>query len=350
MNKRKNQMDQLSKSILSFQKLTKKYQQETQYMRKLYESIKGQCLVFIYMAPKIRKLISEEELSGFIIYLEERFKPIVLSFNHNKSSFENFLLKVASFRALNYLSKKIREERLDFALSKFSYLEEQARVSEKESYLFLNEQQCPEKEREINILRYICTKRPSFQKRIFIYMLSIVPYLDAEFVEKICESFNIDLEETLAIVDVVVRKSTQIPINSREKYLTIRNRNWSRLLYTQLELEQVCENNKFEALQKREQLYLCKNENVNLKLDTLKKKVNYSLLSEVLNIPIGTISSTIYLVKNVLKAIGTDKFEKIADEGSLVSLIQNATIVEELPIFSPFKEFCFDENMVEQEE
>ncbi len=339
MNKTKNHWDQLSKSVISFQKLNEKHGRETEYMKKLYRSIREQCLVKVYMDTRIRKLISEEEMSGFIIYLEERLRPIILGFIPKNTSFEIFFMKVASYRALNYLSKKARKEKMDFALSKFVFLEDQAKEFDDDCFPFTDKQQSPKNARAVNILRHICTKRTSFQKRIFIYMISFVLYLKAETVEKICEDFNMNIEETFAISNKILQEITDKSSKKKVKFLEMRNKNWSYLLYTQLELEQVCEENRFALLQEKEQRYIDKNTLVNQKLDMLRKRTNYSLLSKVLKLPSGTISSTIYLVKNVLKAIETEEFENVLYERKLASFIQAPKEVEELPPFSPFEAF-----------
>ena len=337
----KQNLDPLSKTIRNFQKLNEVHEKETTYMKKLYKSIKGQCLEIVYLSPKIKDLVTEEELSGFILYLEERLKPLILNFDPKRTSFEYYLIKMVSFRALNYLAKKIKEERLDFALSRHVYIEEQARIAEKEWTLFMDEQKCPNKERITNILRYICHKRPSFQKRIFIYLLSILPYIAFETIEKICDAFNIDIEQTLVISNMIFEKMSQCS-TSRDRYLDMRNRNWSQLLLTQFELEQVCESFERGKLQKKEHFYSCRNEQVNIKLDTLRKKLNYQHISKTLKIPPGTISSTVYLVKNVLIAIETGAVGKV-DKRGLVALIQEANEVSSLPDFRPFDVFDIDE-------
>lgn len=343
MSKRGNQLDQLSRSIMNFQRLSEKHELETWYMKKLYESIKSQCLVIVYMAPKIRKLITEEELSGFILYLEERLKPILLSFNPQKMCFEPYLIRVASFRALNYLSKKIKTEKMDFALAKHTYLEDQAKAKDNDWTTVIDKQNSPESERIVKVLRYICQKRPSFQKRLFIYALSIMPFLESKTIERICKNFNINIRQTLILSNRIVDQTNMDTVTRREKYLEMRNRNWSHLLYTQLELEQVCESTKLKLLQKKEQYYIDKNNDVNLRIEMLRKKLNYQIIGKVLNVPTGTISSTIYLVKNVLKAIGTEELSVVSDRRGLVALIENADVVDSLPRFSPFKVFGVEE-------
>ncbi len=340
MKKAKNQWDELSKSVICFQKLNQKHEKETYYMKKMYKSIRERCLVMVYMDRKIRKLISEEEMSGFIIYLDERLKQIILGFTpRNNTSFEIFFMKVVSFRALNYLAKIIRKEKMDFALSKFVYQEDQTQKVDDKYFLFTDSQQDPKNEQIIRNLRYICAKRTSFQKRIFIYMISFVLYLKTDTIERICKNFNIKIEETIAIANKVIKDTIEKENTRKDKFLEIRNKNWSKLLYTQLELEQVCEENKLVKLQKKEQSYIDKNTHVNQKLDMLRKRINYSLMAKVLKIPSGTISSTVYMVKNILKAIEAEELEKVLYEQKVSTCIQIPKEVEEIPLFSPFEAF-----------
>lgn len=343
MNDEKNQYELLSESIRNFQKLNEAHEKETKYMKQLYESIKDQCLVLVYMSPRIKNLITEEEMSGFIIYLEERLKPILLAFNPEKSCFETYITKVVSFRALNYLSKKIRAEKMDFALAKYTYQEEQIKALESQ-WLMANERykEGSNYNNTVKILRYLCHIKPSFQKRLFIFLISIFPYLMTTTKEKICKDFNFDLEQTFQIYNRVIEKASQKAAGKREqKYLEKRNRSWSRFLYAQEELELIGETSgEYKGknkLEKQIEFYKRINGAANSTLNSLRKSLNYVILAKELNMPTGTLSSITYSVRNLLEAIRTKESNDIS--GGLLETINRAEEVEELKRFEPFLEF-----------
>ena len=336
---KKNPLDALSKSVINLQRLIEKHGDERK-IKRLLETIKMQCLVEVYTSPIIAKLVSEEEMSGFILYLNERLQPILLSYKEEKCSFKNYLIQMASFRALNYLSKRAKLLKMDFALAQYSFVEEQARnYNSKSSNPAEEVQKRYENEEVINILRYMCIKRPSLQRKIFIYLVGIFPYLSSDVIDNMCKSFNIDIDQTLKIFERIFEKSIKpnsTPI--RKKILDRRNKSWSFLLYT----ENIIEHSSFigmesDKLEQQANKYRRKNEIANSKLDDLKKNMSYSIIAKELKIPAGTISSTVYFIRNILEGIGLEKRDGV------MSLIRQPVKNVVLPRFEPFVEFGLTE-------
>lgn len=336
------QLDPLSKLVVKLQKLNP---EERKY-KALYENIRRQCLVEIYTSPTISNLISEEELSGFLLYLDERLEQLVQSYKPDKNNFKKYLIQAASFRALNYISKKIRMSKMDFALSKYVFTEEQTRIYNSQLHAFVDEpQKVSIDEEAIKFLRYMCIKRPSFHRKIFIYLLVVFPNLSSNTIDDFCSSFNIDIDQTLRISENIFEKSAdKHSFSTRQKFLVKRNKNWSHILYLQTELERANEiGTKSEQLELEMQAnkYRERNEYACSKLETIKKKMRYSIIANELNIPTGTVSSSVYFMRNVLKAIGIEQERKRWLQASVKEV--------ELPVFKPFFEFGLPYELASQE-
>ncbi len=346
MGKTQNQLDSLSKSVINYQKLQAKGGEERKQKR-LYEAIRTQSLVAIYTSAIIARVITEEEMSGFILYLDERLPTIVLSYDCKKSGYMDYLLQMAAYRALNYIAKKIKMAKMDFALAQYVYVEQQEQSYIGWQSLIEDDQTMYTDAETINILRYLCKKRPSFQKKIFIYLLGVLPYLSSDVVSNICNSFNIDLEQTMCIFQRIYDKSNKPETVSRwQQFEQRRNKNWSYFLYTQGELEYVSELGATKEVQKLEEQfarYKVRNESANSKLEAIRRKTSYTLIAKELHIPRGTVSSTAYFIRNVLEAIGLEKTkqEELAKKNGLISIIRQSYQAEvvELPRFEPMLEF-----------
>lgn len=339
-------MDPFTKSVTSYQKLKAQKAQEgnTSKLKKLYEKIRTQSLIEVYISPVINKLITEEEMSGFILYLDERLETIVLAFRDGKTKFLNYLLQIAGFRALNYLEKKERMAKMDFALSKYIYAQEQERQYNAQWKGIFEEKQKYEKQETIDFLKKLCTIRPSFQRKLFIYLLSIFPYLTAETIDSLCQDFNFSLAQTRTIFNRLFDRITKKNSSTlRKKYLEQRNVNWAHFLYMQDIIEEeknLGVNEKQQQMRAQAERFMKRNESANYRLDILKKNMNYADIARELKIPAGTISSTIYFVKNIFEAIG---MEGKRDYVEIVRQVGEVQAGVKLPYFEPFKEFALED-------
>ena len=337
MRKAQKELDPLTKSVVRLQKLLAKDGDERK-IKKLYETLRMQSLVEVYTSPVIEKLVSEEEMSGFILYLDERLKQVITAYDAKRCPYKNYLIQVASFRALNYISKKTKLAKMDFALSQYSYAEEQELNYSTPWQDFPDELQNKYRNEDtINILRYMCSKRPQLQRKIFIYLLGAFPHLSSDVIDNICKNFNIDIDQTLKIYERIFERSIRPNTTpSKQRYLNQRNKNWSFQLCAEAELRYAQATGSEEEQQELEQQIIRfreRNKSANSKLVKVKKKMNYTLISQELNIPKGTVSSTIYFIKSVLKAIGMGELEVEEDTGKEVVL----------PRFKPFLEFDLEE-------
>lgn len=330
--------DQLTKSVLAYQRLKPVNLKKAS---KIYEDIRTKSLIEVYISPILNKIISEEEMSGFILYLDERLEAIILGFKLGKGNYLAYLLQTATFRALNYLSRKVRLARMDFALSKYVYAEEQRQQYNADN--FEDKEQGYIDQSSFNILKGMCNTRPSFQRKFFIYILSISAYLKTEVIEAICKDFNFDLKQTLFIINDLFEKAmSKDYTTTKQKYLERRNTNWSQFLYIGTKIDEYRETGGIDQLQyldKQADKYMQTSKRANQRLDLLKRHMNYSDIASKLKIPIGTVSSTIYFIRSVLKAIGMKEVNPEIQE-----LVERAKLEKNrvLPHFKPYCEFMLE--------
>jgi len=363
MDENRSNKEQLPEMVQKLIKLYKKNKQESRHMLELYEEIRNICLVELYNYYPIRKILGEE-MSGFLLYFESHLKSLLTGYDTKKAPFEVYLKRFAEFKAHNYLYSIRKKNRRDSAILKThceDFFKENWDGDLVETYSNSEEMFEGGNLRAIQTLRYICSKRISFQKRIFIFMCTLLPFMSINMIEHLCREFNFDVYQTLTVNELIydqIQNSTKRDM--KDIYTQKRNDYWSKIVFLQSEfasegVSAPCEEEK-EKLRNSFEMYKYRKNIANNRIKEEKNKVDYNILSRILDIPVGTISSTTYTVKNIMEAILKDEkgeeFPTIAEHG-LLSIIFEAQIVSktktqkkvkikhvgQLPVFKPLEVF-----------
>lgn len=167
MKRNCSRKERLADLVQRFLALNGKNPTETRHMRRLYRSIRDLCLVRVYTQPSIRKLISEDEMSGFILEMDAALKPILLKYDSRKLDFDIYLRKAAEFKAFNYLTAKAKRDRLEAVALKNHMTETYEDRWEPDWENLLQDDKLfgIGDQRAIHALRYMCSERPNFQKK-----------------------------------------------------------------------------------------------------------------------------------------------------------------------------------------
>ena len=270
-----------------------------------YGKLRDLLLMELYFMKSVRIIIPEEELSGFVIYIENKLRGIVDSYQPEKSGFMPYFKHIMEYRALSYLSE-IQRHRLTASAYESYYMchaEEVAERSPEDLYMEDLEKAEFERKRKklLERLRYVCSCRPSRRRNLFILLCTLLPYLPYDAVDDFCKALNCDRVQTFAIADYLcsVQASGERIRGSRTYNRNRKDYLWMR----KMEMEYV-----FDRSDRRNENLsadICKTSALISNIDSEKRKMNveYPVLGELLNMEPSSISCAVYCSRKLLSVI-----------------------------------------------
>ena len=296
-------------------------------------------LVELYFMKSIRMLVREEEMSGFVIYIEKKLRRIVDSYRPDKSEFLPYFRHVMEYRALSYLEEN-RKRRLVACAYESYYMhhaEEVAERSPEEIYMEeLEKRENDREQRKLTVrLRHVCACRPSRRKNLFIFLCTLLPHLSSDAIDDFCRILNCNKDQTFAIAEhlcslqsesVMTRGSRMYSKNRRDYF-------WMR----KMEMEYTFDRSDRQDETLSGNLRRIMNIISNLEADRRKMNVEYSVLGRVLNMEPGQIANAVYSSRKLLSIVLGDGPQEgyIGKEARAVSGRKAAR----LDRFEPFKAF-----------
>ena len=323
--------------------LSERYGRTAQCVAETFNELRELTIIEVYFMKSVRSLLSVEEMSGFVIYVEGHVDRIINSYSDVRGEYPAFLRCAMERLALNYLKMKTSRERICSSYVRY-YLPYSGPVASagpeediiRPDLVAERDEQCsPVAER----LRYMCARRPGRQKKIFIFLCTVISQLPDETVERICRVFNFDREQTFAVGDYLstanfdrfrTDRSASIYYSGRLDY------QWAKVV--DKETSAWCLGDR-DASREAE---ACRRTLWNLLEASrkAKKKIRYSLIAEVLNLDTETIATAVSLSSGYLRSM--------ADERSLGTdySLRGFELLDEqerrnlsLPEFRPFDVF-----------
>ncbi|MCQ2412362.1 MAG: hypothetical protein MJ057_05345 [Sphaerochaetaceae bacterium] len=315
-----------------------------------FSTLKDLLVVEIYFMKHVRAIISDDEMSGFILYMDKRLRPIINKFDSTKASFGTYIRRAVESKAATYMMELRRKTQFDACYTTHYLPYEGTTVAEEpspEDYLMLKddfsyslEELCP-----TDKLRYVCSVRPARQRYTFIFLCTMLPYLSTETIDAICTLLNFDISQTHMIADYLfgITEANQQKRNNR-RYMEIRyNHFWIRSVELEnairmggssASLQQMLSYNR-AMMQKTRELAA-----------TMKKRVSYPQLGKTLHLKESTIATAVYETRKLLQlALDSDS---VNDEclGKLFESMDNSIKTVKAYPFEPFKEFGIDQEIV----
>lgn len=283
---------------------TVRFGQESDKAAEVYCKLRDLLLAELYFMKPVRIIVKEEELSGFVIYIEKRLRSIVDSYRPDKSGFMHYFSHVAEYRALSYLAEKKRQRLTTCAFENY-YMHNAEEVAERSPEdVYIEREEIRESERRqkrlMDKVRYICACRPSRRRNLFIFMCTLLPHLSSDAVDNFCRVLNCDRKQTFAIADYLcaVRAMGDATRSSRAYSRIRKDRLWMR----KMEMEYV-----FDHSDRRNTALLDNINKIrallsNIDIDRRKMNVEYPILGELLNMKPASVASAVYTSRKVLSA------------------------------------------------
>ena len=298
----------LCQYVDKYRKLSDRYGESSKRVTETFCKLRELLLVELYFMKPVRLLVHEEELSGFVIYIEEKLRSIVDAYQPAESSFIPYFRHVMEYRALSYLEEKRRRKHLALAYERY-YLhqaEEAAECSPEDAYLAGIERLEYERKRRkvMERLRYVCACKPSRRRNLFILLCSLMPHLSTDAIDDFCRELNCNRDQTFAIAEHLrymleqndPSRGSRFYSRSRLDYL------WARKMEMEYAFDHSDRRNERLSENIRKVTALI----TQFETDGRKMNVEYPVLGRLLNLEPCKIAYAVYSSKKLLSVVMSD--------------------------------------------
>ena len=320
------------KNYLSMKKL---YGKDNPEVVKLYGKLKDMIIVEIYFMQDLRMTLDVEEMSGFVLFINDDLDSIISSYRSNRGRFFPYLKESLENLAMAYLKRKNKALTMYISYTEF-YTDYPVNVAENnpEEMYFLKESSREERKNKalmFNALRYMCSRVKSRRKKLFTFFCTIISFLSRDVIDRFCESINCDREQTLIIAQHLSRIQEKENNNRYSKsYLSkMVDFHWAKILeyegHAKIALYPEIYRKKADLNRKRLKESL--RSFFNAKMNT-----SYAAVASILNLDPGTVASHVMYAKQILERVISDA--KVIEETKHPRFKDN-----KLTRFEPFRVF-----------
>ena len=286
-------------------KLSSRYGESSKSVTDIYCKLKDLLLVELYFMKTVRIIVHEEELSGFVIYIESSLRNIIDAYRPDQSDFMPYFTQVMEYRALSYVKQRRKRGLTALAYEHYylRYAEEVAESSPEDAYMDNLDRLDEERRRKklMDRLRYVCACSPCRRKNLFILLCSLMPYLSSDAIDDFCIELNCNREQTFAIAEYL-RSALDSKDRSRGSRFYTRNRLdylWSR----KMEMEYVFDHSDRRSRRLSDKIQRITDLISNFETDRGKMNVEYPVIGKLLNLEPCRIAYAIYSSRKLLDIV-----------------------------------------------
>ena len=322
--------------------LSEEFGPDASCVNEQFRKLRDLLIVEIYFMNSVRSILSDDEMSGFVLYVEGGLRTMIDSFDPKREFIMPFLRHNMENRALSYLESERRRKCFNspFA-SRFLAIEPEYPGPEDILPGFNDAINSEMQEKAINRLRYICFENPNKQRHLFIFLCTILTHATPEMIDNFCGVLNIDKQQTFTIADYLYDISEGLEgKRSPREYLKDR-RNF--YLMRRIELESHLRYSLYPERIKNKLKYQDEHlATINEEFSHRKMNIQYQLLAEILGIESSYIATAVYRSKKVLKLVSTEEKEHDNMSGHRRNVLQipDQVLRHAMPNrFEPFEQF-----------
>ena len=303
-----------------------------------YAKLKDMIIVEAYFMRSIRYLVKDDEMSGFVLYIDKFIKNIVDNYDGSRGYFMPYLKESLEKRALSYLEDHmctVNMQRSCIEFQSAGYMSV-AQPSPEEAF-FIKEEELEAKTRQsrrFGILSRLCARNPIRRKKLFIFFCTMVPYLSRDVIDRFCESINCDRRQTLVIVNRLCSIYEQEESHRYSKSYLSRmvDYHWAKILEHEGHARVSSKPEKSVAMAEFHRIRLKESLSG---MNNAKMNIPYSIVADVLNTDPTTVALYVMHSKHLL-----EKVLSSSPAGSRCRSFESGQ--EELPLFKPFSVFGID--------
>lgn len=269
----------------------------------LYESIKDNILEFAYYVPQSRLGLAEEDASDFVLYIVNLLPGILKSYKEEAKDFYAYFSAVLDNRIKTYYRNRRNSEKKEMsAVTAQCLIEVRSFPTTTAGQTVSDGVASAGKPKLAKKLRFLALSNKPTQRRLFVYILTICPFLSVNLLEDFCQLLEINFQQTLRITERLELLCPQ----AKENYNAMcqrRNYYYSRSLELENEINRTkyyCDYRTAEsyliALNKIKESLRMKNDQI----DNLSMHVNYGDVAKMLGIPRTTVGTCVHYSKNLI--------------------------------------------------
>ena len=251
----------------------------------LYEEICNNLSVISYYLPQTELSLSREDAADFMLYFRKTIPNVIKNYDVSSGNIFPYLFHCIKMKYRSFISCKKREQDIENAIqinSAFLMTEDDPTLMiAEDTFIYGNS---PKSKGNIQFVKFIFKERPYFRKCFFVYLISLAPDLTDEITDRLCELFNIDLEQTKKLIELIK------PAFYRKEFIKAKdekkmNINWIKSI------------RKWDLVEDRGK----HTETVTESSEKIKKgyKLPRNAISDLLNETRATIFSSIYKIKKI---------------------------------------------------
>ena len=294
----------LSDYVDRYLKLSSRYGPDSDIVTDVYGKLRDLLIVEIYFMKSVRIIVHEEELSGFVLYVEKNLRDIVDAFTTDLSQFPVYFKHVMEFRAFSYLREKRRRSFTERAYERTFLFQEEVAERSPEDFFFEGEEKLELERQHRKIaekLRFVCNCHPSRRRNLFIFLCTLLPYLPSDAIDDFCSVLNCDRNQTFAIADYLCSVQNESDIGRTSRSYGKARKDYFRMRL--MELECSYENAGRHDSNLSDEIGRFRLLLSNRISETRKMNVEYPVLGEVLNLEPAKIASAVYYSRRILSLI-----------------------------------------------
>jgi hypothetical protein len=294
----------LTGKVLTYQNCERKNSREAEMQKR---TILEQMFLFIYYFPVDRGIFEEELSSEFLLFIFPKISRLIMQFRYQGISFEQYLRKIITWQLKSFLNKKFQQEKNENIYYHY-YISEQ----ENSAFNVLNKFDSPEFTFDPEPL-YTASqkaliadiqKNKLLRKKMLIVTLTFSNQLSLKAFIKAAQLFNIE-PDVFAKWAAELQDSIKDRIDRIQRFEELRNSAFLSIMLLQNSLREITPGSRSycSALNDISRLRLTV-ERANEDIRISRGKILYREISEILEIPCGSIGSSVHYGKKYLRKIG----------------------------------------------
>lgn len=322
--------------------LVAKYGSDAECVQDNFLKLKDILIVEIYFLKNVRMIVSDDDMAGFVIFIDRQLKGIVEAYRPYHGTFPSYLSRIMELRSLSYIDTVIRRRHVsDYYTRNYMPYVECVAESGSDTGLYVKEDSNQEdivKRRTMNRLRYFCARRPTRRRCLFVLLCTQMTSLSVATIDKFCEVLNCDKNQTFAIADYLYENERKNPkIKGRTFYEQKRDKHWSKLLECENRRRTSLHPERYEkSIEKHRSIFMAQLE----ELKSQRVHVPYTLVGEILNIDRVKVSSEVFRAKEILEMVSSDIINTWDGPIGILSSVSEETLRNSsISRFEPFKVF-----------
>ncbi len=293
----------LTGKVLTYQNCDKKNSRDAERQKRM---ILEQVFLFIYYFPVDSGFFDEELASEFLLFTFPKVSRLIMQFRYQGISFEQYLRKIITWQLKSFLNNKYQQEKKESIYYRY-YLSERGRSVVKvfngfDSPDFTYDPE-PLYTTSQKALITDIQKNKQIRKKMLIFTLAFSDQLSPKASGKAAQLFKIEPEIFKKWVDELQDSRTD-HIDRIQRYEALRNSAFLSIMLLQYSLSGFVPGSKHycSALNDISRLRSTV-ERVNGEIRISRGKILYREISEILEIPCGTIGSSVHYGKKYLRKI-----------------------------------------------